>query len=147
MAHPRHIVTVAGIVRDGERRVLFVRTPRYGWMPPGGQVEEGEDLIVALEREVREESGCTIEVKELVGVRSSLSPPVKVHFIFACRYLAGEPTPSEETPEVGWLSVAEALRRISHKPTRDAFRDGLKSELAYCSYLQDPYRVTRTRLL
>jgi ADP-ribose pyrophosphatase YjhB (NUDIX family) len=51
---PRHIVGVAGVVRDDTGRVLLVRTGRRGWEQPGGQVELGEDLKTALQREIRE---------------------------------------------------------------------------------------------
>ena len=64
-----------GIVTDGRGRLLLVRGERRGWEPPGDQVELGEDLPAALRREVREESGCEIEVGRLVGVYSNLGRP------------------------------------------------------------------------
>ncbi len=57
--YPRHIVTVAGVIRDDDGLVLLVRTKDKGWMFPGGQVEVGEDLMQALSREAKEESNCT----------------------------------------------------------------------------------------
>jgi 8-oxo-dGTP pyrophosphatase MutT (NUDIX family) len=45
MEHPKHIVAVMGIVRNSEGQILLVRTPRRGWEPPGGQVENGEDVL------------------------------------------------------------------------------------------------------
>jgi ADP-ribose pyrophosphatase YjhB (NUDIX family) len=66
---------VLGLVTDTRERFLLVKGDRRGWEPPGGQVELGEDLAVALKREVREESGCEIEVGRLVGVYSNLGGP------------------------------------------------------------------------
>lgn len=69
--HPRHVVAVSGIVTDPHDRVLLVKGDRRGWEPPGGQVELGEDLVEALEREILEESGVRVEVSSLVGVYSN----------------------------------------------------------------------------
>ena len=65
MSVPKHIVAVAGLVADDLGRVLMIRNLRDEWEFPGGQVEEGEDLIEALQREVWEETGVVISVGEL----------------------------------------------------------------------------------
>ncbi|MBD8498573.1 NUDIX domain-containing protein [Paenibacillus arenosi] len=62
MNMPTHIVAVGGIVKNEEGQVLLVRTQHGGWVFPGGQVENGENLMVALSREIKEESGIDIEV-------------------------------------------------------------------------------------
>jgi ADP-ribose pyrophosphatase YjhB (NUDIX family) len=64
-----HTVGVCGVVFDGQGRVLLVRTEEAGWELPGGRVEAGEGLLEALAREVREESGCSLDtVGRLFGV-------------------------------------------------------------------------------
>ena len=50
MEYPTHIVAVMGIVRNEKNEILLIKSPLRGWEPPGGQVENGEDLITALER-------------------------------------------------------------------------------------------------
>ena len=48
---------------DAQGRVLLVRHS-YGngaWMPPGGGLQKGEDPLVAAQRELREEVGCTLQ--------------------------------------------------------------------------------------
>ena len=48
MSDPQHIVAVAGAFFNELGQILLVRTERRGWECPGGQVEEGEDLISAV---------------------------------------------------------------------------------------------------
>src|SRR5262245_61055762 len=62
MDDPRHIVGVSGLFFNRDGSVLLVKTERRDWECPGGQVELGEDLITALIRETREESGCEVAI-------------------------------------------------------------------------------------
>jgi 8-oxo-dGTP diphosphatase len=132
-----------GVVRDGEGRVLLVRTHRRDWEPPGGQVELGEDLVSALKREVEEESACRVEVGRLVGVYSNTGERPQVIFAFLCAYVGGDPRPSEETPEVGWFSPEDALRLVTHPAQLGRLRDALafSGELIYRWYRTHPYEL------
>ena len=47
---------------EGKIAILFVSKKNYHKLPGGG-IEEGEDIITALKREVLEEVGCNIEIK------------------------------------------------------------------------------------
>ncbi len=135
---PRHIVAVAGLVSDGDGRVLLLRGPRRGWEFPGGQVEQGETLTEALQREVREETGVEVEIGPLVGVYSNVRSHI-VMFGFLCRYASGEPTTSEESLEVAWVPREEALSRVTSPPLRDRLRDllGFDGTVVYRAYEYD----------
>lgn len=51
-------VVVAGRVFSGDlERTLLVRHPRFGWLSPGGRLEEGETAREGALREVTEETG------------------------------------------------------------------------------------------
>lgn len=72
MTLPRPTVAVAAVVFDADGRVLLVergRPPGVGlWTVPGGKLEAGESLADAVAREVREETGLSVEVGPLVEV-------------------------------------------------------------------------------
>ncbi len=125
-ADPRHIVGVAGVVRDDSGRILLVRTGRRGWEPPGGQVELGEDLQTALQREIREESGCEVEVGRLVGVYSNVGTHI-VMFTFLCAWRGGEACGGHECLEARWLEPEEALELVTHPANKAKLRDALGS--------------------
>lgn len=57
MVFPTHIVAAGALVTNEKDEVLLVKNPHRGWEFPGGQVENGEDLIEGITREVFEESG------------------------------------------------------------------------------------------
>ena len=100
----------ASIFRDG--KVLLVQRahpPAQGaWSVPGGRVEFGEALHVALAREVIEETGLTIEILGMAGWREVLptGSGAGKHFVvmsFAARWVAGEPVLNGECSDFAWL--------------------------------------------
>ncbi len=136
---PRHIVAVMGVVRDGRGRVLLVRTPRRGWEPPGGQVERGEDLIGALQREIREEGGCEVAVGRLVGVYSNVGALGIVMFTFLCAHTGGDARAGDECSDAGWFTPEEALRLVTHPAQQAKLRDALDAD----GVVYRAYRTTR----
>ena len=140
---PRHIVAVTGLIRNARMEILMIDSPRRGWELPGGQVEEGETLIAALGREVREESGIAINVERLAVVHSNLSAPSKVIFGFLCRDAGGTPTPGEESRSVEWVNAEGVLERISHAAVAQRASDLLRSTVGvrYLAYTTAPYEI------
>lgn len=143
MKHPRHILVVSCLIRNVRGQILLVRHRQRGWELPQGRVEEGEPLLAALHREVREETGVEIEAIELAMVWSKLNPPAAKIFCFKAQYKTGEPSASEETPEVAWWSAADAVERISHPVNRDRFETLLAhvGSPQFRSYTTGPYRL------
>lgn len=119
---PTHIVACAGVVLNEKNEVLMVKTHNAGWVFPGGQVEEGENLFDAVKREIWEESGIEVEVGEVFCVASNTGKypgyngvkeiPTKVMFDFICKPIGGTLGTSDETSESGWFSKEEALKMI-----------------------------------
>lgn len=140
---PQHIVAVSSLIRNASGQVLLVESPKRGWEIPGGQVEEGESLLQALERETLEETGIRIRIGVLVSVCSNVKPPCKVIFGFLAEYVSGECRTSSESLQVEWVNEEDVLKRISHPAIYDRIHDMLtfNTRLVYRVYTTDPYQI------
>ena len=138
MPSPKHIVAVAALVTNAQGHVLMIRSPRRDWEFPGGQVEEGETLTEALQREVYEETGVRIVVGKLAGVYSNTKSHI-VMFDFLCEWIEGEPRISPESLEVAWMAREDALARILRSAIRERMRDMLEfnGQVVYRAYSFD----------
>ena len=149
MDFPSHIVSVAGLISNGDGAILLVRSPRRGWEFPGGQVEVGETLTQALVREVREEAGISLSIGSLVGIYSNIRKPTKIMFGFLGQWLEGDLSTSSESPETEWVPRAESLRRITHPAIYARLKDMLdfSGNVVYRAHTTDPYEVIDERYL
>ncbi|RKU39348.1 NUDIX hydrolase [Candidatus Poribacteria bacterium] len=149
MVHPKHIVAVSGLISHPNGEVLLIRSPRRGWEFPGGQVEEGENLIEALQREIQEEAGVTTSVGALVGVYSNVKSPTKLMFGFLGDYVCGELRTSDESLETEWVARDSVLQRISNPAIYDRMKDMLdfSGRVIYRVYTNNPYQVCEQRFL
>lgn len=103
----------AVIFRDG--KVLLVRrarSPGKGFYSlPGGRVEHGESLHVALTREVDEETGLKIDIVGLAGWREVLpGHSGGGHYVimsFAARWVSREPVLNDEHDDFKWLTPGD----------------------------------------
>lgn len=130
-AHPQLAVSAA-IFRDGNLLLVRrARSPGKGfWSLPGGRVEFGESLEIALQREVMEETALTIAVIELAGWREVLPRASGGgHYVimpFAARWVSGEPRLNDELDDFKWtnphalggLQVTDGLPAIIHSALR-----------------------------
>ena len=142
--YPVHIVAAGGFVVNETGQVLLLKSPRYGdWEFPGGQVEIGETIPHALEREVFEETGITVNVKSLVGIYSNIRKPSIVNMDFVCEYISGTPQTSNESSQVAWFDRNKVLGLIKREAIRVRLKNMLefKGEVNYLAYLVDPNRI------
>ena len=150
MKMPTHIIAVGGIVENENGKILLVKTINGGWVFPGGQVEVGENLVDALAREVKEESGVNIEVGSLLSVISNTGTykwydgitdvPTKLMLDFVCKYKSGELCTSEETTEVCWVKKDEVLDVIQHPAYRTRYQNYIDfaGTVTYMEYVTKP---------
>ena len=143
MNHPKHIVAVSGLISHPKGQVLLIRSPHRGWEFPGGQVEEGENLIEALQREIKEESGVNASIGSLVGVYSNIRSPSKVMFGFLCEYVNGELTTSDESVETKWVERDSILDQVTNPIVHDRIKDMLdfNGQIIYRVYATNPYEI------
>ena len=103
---------VAALVVDDEGRLLLGRRafdPDAGmWDTIGGFLEEDEDALAALHREVFEETGLAVSVGGFVGAFSDRygrgdDAPVVLNLVFEARTVGGEPQPADDVTELAWF--------------------------------------------
>ena len=106
----RFPVSVKGVIDVGGR-VPLLRNERAEWELPGGRLEPGEALEAAVEREVREELGLTVECRALVDAwtyRPGGGTDTVVIVVYDC--VATSPvttlTLSNEHSDARWFDVA-----------------------------------------
>lgn len=146
---PTHIVAV-DVVIEHEGKILLVKHARGNYGVPGGQVENGENLMEAAVREIKEETGADVEINRLVCISSNTVSypgyngydviPTKVMFGFTGRYLGGELQPSDETPEVLWVKKGRVLEYITVPALVERFRAYLEFDgnIRYLQYETKP---------
>ena len=79
--HPILGVCLIPIFPDGKIALVYRRDTQQ-WSLPGGMVDWGEDIIHALKRELKEETGLDcLQIKRLVGVYSSPDRDPRLHSI------------------------------------------------------------------
>ncbi len=126
----RPLVGVGAVIVKEDKILLIKRAyePNRGlWSIPGGLVRLGESLEVALKREVKEETGVSIEVGDVVFVGEEIfkANGVRYHYIiidFLAEIMDGELKAGSDAEAVKWFSFdeigeesVEFVRRIISK--------------------------------
>ena len=116
------LVGVGAIIIEDSRVLLVKRAHpplQAQWSIPGGVLEVGELVREAAIREVREETGLTVEPGELLGVYDRIlrnpEQRVQYHYVlidFLCHRVGGELLAADDAAEVRWFA-AEQLPSLS----------------------------------
>jgi ADP-ribose pyrophosphatase YjhB (NUDIX family) len=131
------VPSVNVVVANSAGEILLIRrSDNDNWALPGGAIDLGESARQAAVRETKEETGIDCEITGLVGIytdpkhiilyTSNGEARQEFSIVMTARPLAGEPTPSDESKEVHWVSTSDALGltmdRAMHRRINDYLR-------------------------
>lgn len=131
------IVGVGAVIAASEREVVLVRrarAPLLGhWSLPGGALELGESLRLAVAREVREETGLDVEVGPIVDVTDHVEVDddgrVTYHFViadFLCWPIAGVLRAGDDVDDVAVVADGDLDRYGVTEVTRAVIRQAFE---------------------
>jgi ADP-ribose pyrophosphatase YjhB (NUDIX family) len=122
------VPSTTAIVTDPEGRILVIRRRDNGqWALPGGGMDLGESIKDAAVREVREETGLTVEVTGLVGVYSNprhvmayADGEVRQQFslCYTTRLIGGDLQIDDESTDIRWATPDEIQDLAMHPSIR-----------------------------
>ncbi|WP_017443831.1 NUDIX hydrolase [Gayadomonas joobiniege] len=115
---PTHTVGAGAVVINDKNQILMVRDNfgQYrGFKLPGGHVELGEDIHIAAEREVFEETGIKAEFNRVLGfIHKHPYRYGKSNLYFVCQLEAKTQNTQIQDPneiaEVRWLDIDEFIQ-------------------------------------
>ncbi len=106
----------AVLTRGDQMLVTFQAEPDYEFQLPGGGIDPGESPVVALHREVREETGWSISRVTRLGAyrRFTYMPEYNLWADKICTIYAARPAtrigpPTEEGHTAFWLPIDQAI--------------------------------------
>jgi 8-oxo-dGTP diphosphatase len=112
-------------LQDGVPAVALVHRPRYDDRSlPKGKLEQGESLLLAAVREVREELGAQVAVSRRIGdfsYETSLGRKTVTYWVM--RHLGGAFEPSEEVDAAQWVAPKAARKALSYEVDRRVLED------------------------
>ena len=107
LAHTRFTVTAGAVIFNDKGEVLLLKhrfRAGSGWGLPGGFMENGEQPIDALRRELHEEIGLEVDEVKVFAVRS-FKKPKQVEVLFRARANAEVKSQTVEVERAEWFSI------------------------------------------
>jgi len=129
-------VSVGALILNEQRQILLTkrsqnaRNEKGCWEAPGGSVDFGETLEMAVIREMQEELGINIKIIYQFPAENHLIPTEKQHWVattFLC-FLTKNQEPTVQEPEkcdgFGWFDFSDLPRPLSLITQKDITKLG-----------------------
>jgi 8-oxo-dGTP pyrophosphatase MutT (NUDIX family) len=132
MTYESFHVTQGAIIKNMAGAVLILGLENGVWILPGGHVDRGEDWLVSLKRELKEEIGLEqFTVKKVVDIAAM---PDGDHSLYLLTFLIEpidfkEPKLSNEHEKYAWVTL-DTLDKYNfwHEILKNRVRRGLNDE-------------------
>ena len=115
----------AVIPDEKQEKIILVQAPNGAWFLPGGEIEQDEDRLTALKRELIEELGFTAQIGQYYGQADEYfysSHRDKYFYnpayIYNTKNVRFDSEPLEDFNHISWFDPETAiskLKRGSHK--------------------------------
>jgi uncharacterized protein (TIGR00730 family) len=129
----KYVVGVVVIIEKGGKLLALRRTKKEEaspgvWENIAGKVESDEDLLGAVHREIKEESGLNAEVDpvSLGIIRTKRNDDDMFLICYRAKYLSGEVKLSEEHSEYTWFTPEEFCNKTVFKNLAEIVRNNFK---------------------
>lgn len=118
--------------KESEQVLMVYNQDVNSWSMPGGAVEEDETLEQAAIREVQEETGLLVEIKDIVAVNECFFKEKNEHAIFItfrAKVISGEIAIKnpDEISEVTWVDISTADKLMPYH------KGGIRNLICNCS--------------
>lgn len=122
------IIKKNGHILLGKRKSTSQYKPGY-WALPGGMIEFGESFLEAAHREVKEETGLTIELISIVNLASNFFTKhiQTLGVAVSARIISGTPVSGDDVEELQWHNLAEELPNMAFEVDVFTIKKYLKS--------------------
>ncbi len=122
-------VAARGFIVDENNNLLVLKREAKDvhmpgiWEPPGGRLNSGENPFEGLKREVKEETGLDVEIKDPMTIRhfTRQDGQVITMLTFLCRPLHKDVVISGEHTDFKWISLDKEDKELQEFMGMDGF--------------------------